>query len=212
MEVKAVIFDLDGTIANTLPLCISAFRAAIEPLIRRSLSDDEIIATFGPSEEGTIMALAPDFYDEGVSAYLRNYQDLHHNCPHPFEGMPGILETLTRKNIPIAMVTGKGKHSADISLRHFSLTKYFSIIETGSPAGPGKVQGIRAVLNKWNNINKNNVIYVGDAPSDITACREAGVPVVAAAWASTAQPEVLRSMKPDELFLTVDDFKAWLNC
>jgi len=72
-KIKAVIFDLDGTLANTLPTCIKAFRAAVEPLISRSVSDAEIIATFGPSEEGTIQALAPDFYDKGVSGYLKFY-------------------------------------------------------------------------------------------------------------------------------------------
>ncbi|HXS57064.1 MAG TPA: HAD hydrolase-like protein, partial [Hanamia sp.] len=69
-KIKAVIFDLDGTLANTLPLCIRAFRKSIEPLINRSVSDAEIVATFGPSEEGTIMALAPDHYKKGVTDYL----------------------------------------------------------------------------------------------------------------------------------------------
>lgn len=68
--ISAVIFDLDGTLANTLPLCIRAFRASIEPLANRALSDQEIIATFGPSEEGTIMKLAPDHYEQGVADYL----------------------------------------------------------------------------------------------------------------------------------------------
>ena len=44
---KCLIFDLDGTLGNTLPLCIAAFKQAIEPLAGRSLSDAEIIATFG---------------------------------------------------------------------------------------------------------------------------------------------------------------------
>ncbi len=61
--IKAVIYDLDGTLTNTLPLCIAAFRQSVEPLINCSLPDAEIIATFGPSEEGTILALAPTHYD-----------------------------------------------------------------------------------------------------------------------------------------------------
>lgn len=211
MTIKALIFDLDGTIADTLPLCISAFRASIEPLIQRSLSDTEIITTFGPSEEGTIMALAPDFDEEGITSYLRNYEDLHKNCPAPFDGIRDILEELTNKGIPIAMVTGKGKHSTEISLRHFSLTKYFSIIETGSPSGPRKVQGIESVLHQWSDIHKSEVVYIGDAPSDITACRQVGIPVVAAAWADSAEPEILQAMCPDALFLKIEDFRVWLD-
>ena len=63
---KAVIFDFDGTVCDTLPLCIAAFRKSIEPLAGRRFSDQEITATFGPSEEGTIRALIPEFYEQGV--------------------------------------------------------------------------------------------------------------------------------------------------
>ena len=76
-KIKAVIFDLDGTIANTLPLCVRAFKNSVEPLINRSLSDAEIIATFGPSEEGTILELAPEKKEKGVSNYLHLYETLH---------------------------------------------------------------------------------------------------------------------------------------
>jgi phosphoglycolate phosphatase-like HAD superfamily hydrolase len=210
MKIKAVIFDLDGTLANTLPLCIQAFRESVQPLIQRTLSDEEIVATFGPSEEGTIMALAPDHYKEGVAAYLHLYAELHNMCPAPFEGMPEILQKLKQKNVPVAMVTGKGKHSTAISLQYFSLTGYFSVIETGAPLGPRKVQGIQAVLETWPEIDKREVIYVGDAPSDITASRAAGISVVAAAWASTANAEILKSMNPDQLFLSIQAFSDWL--
>jgi phosphoglycolate phosphatase-like HAD superfamily hydrolase len=179
-------------------------------LIQRTLSDEEIVATFGPSEEGTIMALAPDHYNEGVAAYLRLYAELHNMCPAPFEGIPEILQMLKQQHVPVAMVTGKGKHSTAISLKYFSLTGYFSVIETGSPLGPRKVQGIQAVLEAWPEIDKRDVIYVGDAPSDITASRAAGISIVAAAWASTADTEMLTSMNPDRLFLSAQAFGDWL--
>lgn len=209
-KIKAVIFDLDGTLANTLPLCIQAFRQSVEPLINRSISDAEIIATFGPSEEGTIMALAPNHYDKGVSDYLHFYESLHEMCPVPFDGIDEILETLKNRAVHISMVTGKGKHSTDISLKHFELTHFFEIIETGSPSGARKAEGIQIILNILKDIKSNEIIYVGDAPSDIIASKKAGVPVVAAAWADTAEPEKLKELKPDELFYTIADFKNWL--
>jgi HAD superfamily hydrolase (TIGR01549 family) len=182
-KIKAVIFDLDGTLANTLPLCISAFRKSIEPLIRREVSDEEIIATFGPSEEGTIEAIAPDFYDKGVADYITHYTEMHDQYPDLFEGMGAILKTLHDRGIRTAMVTGKGRASAKISLERFGIEKYFELLENGVRTGPSKPQGIQAILTKWNDISKNEVIYVGDALSDITACREAGVAIIAAAWA-----------------------------
>ena len=180
-KIRAVIFDLDGTLANTLPLAIQAFRQSIEPLINRSVSDAEIIATFGPSEEGTIMALAPDHFDKGVSDYLYYYEKLHEMCPVPFGGMKDILQTLKNKEVHIAMVTGKGKHSTDISLRHFELAHFFEIIETGSRKGSRKAEGIQIILDGLTGIKKDEVIYVGDSPSDILESKKVGVAIVAAA-------------------------------
>lgn len=209
-KIKAVIFDLDGTLANTLPLCIRAFRESIEPLINRSLSDAEIVTTFGPSEEGTIMALAPDHYNKGVAEYLRNYESLHVTCPDPFEGIKDLLTILKNKEVRIAMVTGKGKHSTDISLNYFKLTNFFEIIETGWRIGPRKPEGIQSVLDFFKDINKDEMIYVGDSPGDIVASRKVGIPVIAAAWAETAEPHELEALKPDQLFYSISDFKEWL--
>jgi HAD superfamily hydrolase (TIGR01549 family) len=209
-KIKALIFDLDGTLANTLPLCIEAFRKSVEPLAGRTISDAEIIATFGPSEEGTIMALAPDHYDKGIEDYLHYYKSMHYLCGEAFDGIPQLLGELKERNIRMAMVTGKGKYSTDISLQQFGLTRYFDIIETGSPSGPRKAEGIQMVLNFWNDIKKEEVIYVGDAPSDITASRNAGIAVVAAAWAETAEPEKLLPLQPDEVFYDVPGFATWV--
>jgi phosphoglycolate phosphatase-like HAD superfamily hydrolase len=210
-KIKAVIFDLDGTLANTLPLCIQAFRKSVEPLVNRSITDTEIIATFGPSEEGTIMALAPDQYEKGVAGYLQHYEALHNMCPVPFKGIKELLILLQQKGVRIAMVTGKGKYSTEISLKYFELAHFFEIIETGSPTGPRKAGGIQNILDHFANTEKDEVIYVGDAPSDITACRKVGISIVAAAWAETAEPEALKYLQPEHLFYTIQDFASWLN-
>ncbi|MBK1442148.1 HAD family hydrolase [Parapedobacter sp. ISTM3] len=210
-QLSTVIFDLDGTLANTLPLCIRAFRASVEPLANRVFSDSEIIATFGPSEEGTIMALAPDHYEQGVERYLRYYEEFHTMCPTVFEGIPALLDMLKRQHVALALVTGKGPISTRISLEYFGLNSYFDVIETGSPAGPVKVRGIKRVLEALEIKDKETVIYVGDAPSDISASREAGVPVIAAAWADTTDAEALKAMNPDGIFYSVGDFSAWVE-
>ncbi|MBS1659764.1 MAG: HAD family hydrolase [Bacteroidetes bacterium] len=209
--IQGIIFDLDGTIGNTLPLCIQAFRQSIEPLALKQLSDQDIIATFGPSEEGTIQTLIPEHYEQGIVNYLQFYQDLHDLCPAPFPGIIDLLDQLKAKGVRIAMVTGKGRHSTVITLEKFKLDNYFEYIETGSPSGPVKDQGIAAVLAQWSDLNKNSILYVGDAPSDITASRKAGIPVIAAAWAQTAEPEKLLAQQPDQIFYTINAFADWLQ-
>ncbi|MFD0750949.1 HAD family hydrolase [Mucilaginibacter calamicampi] len=206
---KAVIFDLDGTIADTLPLCIAAFKKSIEPILGQQLSDEEIIANFGPSEEGTIRALIPHHEEAGVKSYLEHYQQLHITCPAPFPGITDLLEALDTRGIKLAMVTGKGKHSTKISLGQFGLARYFDVLATGSPNGPNKVNGIRAVLEHLQ-ANAEDCLYIGDAPSDVIYCKQVGIPIAAAAWAGTADISALEAQHPDWLFTSIEQFKNWI--
>jgi phosphoglycolate phosphatase/pyrophosphatase PpaX len=109
------------------------------------------------------------------------------------------------------MVTGKGPKSTEISLNIFGIRHYFSPIETGSPHGPVKAECIEKVLAGWSDLDKNEIIYIGDAPSDIIASRYAGIPVISAAWAETADAEKLLALAPDEIFYQVSDFFEWIK-
>jgi len=204
-----VIFDLDGTLADTLPLAITAFRRAIEPLTGRTLADAEIIAQFGPSEEGVIRVLAPDHYDAALAGYLRHYEALHDMVPEPFPEMRELLTDLKARGVRLGMVTGKGARSAEFSLRRFGLEDAFEAVETGDPTGPRKVEGIRRILAGWG-LHPTEAVYVGDAPSDVTAAREAGVAMIGAAWAETTDRDLLAAEKPDALLATVGELRDWL--
>jgi len=208
-KLRGVIFDLDGTLANTLPLGIAAFRRAIEPLAARTLTDAEIVATFGPSEEGTIRALAPAHYDAGIADYLRHYEALHDMCPAPFPDMMELLTGLKARGVRLGLVTGKGARSAWLSLRRFGMEDVFDPVETGDPTGPRKAEGIRRILAGWG-LAPSEAVYVGDSPTDVTAAREAGVAVVGAAWAETTDRALLAAQKPDALPATVGELMDWL--
>ena len=104
----------------------------------------------------------------------------------------------------MALVTGKGERSTVITLARFGIEAYFQVIETGSPQGPRKVQGIREAIKQLK-VAPQDCVYIGDAPSDIQAARDAGVAIVAAAWAETADPALLQSLRPDRLFTSVAD-------
>jgi len=208
-KLSGVIFDLDGTLADTLPLAITAFRRAIEPLTGRTLTDAEIIATFGPSEEGMIRALAPAHYDAALADYLRHYEALHDMVSEPFPDMRELLADLTARGVRVGLVTGKGAESAWLSLRRLGLEDVFEAVETGDPTGPRKAEGIRRILAGWG-MPPAEAVYVGDAPSDVATAREAGVAVVGAAWAETTDRDLLVAEKPDALLVTVGELKDWL--
>ncbi|MCD8351731.1 MAG: HAD hydrolase-like protein [Planctomycetaceae bacterium] len=209
---KAIIFDLDGTLGDTLPLCLAAFRTAIEPLAGRRISDADIIATFGPSEEATVKALLPDRYEEGIHGYWRQYKAMHDLCPQPFAGIPELLRELRARGVFLGMVTGKARPSADASLERFGLADFFDECEYGWIHGPRKPDAIRSMLGRRGLVPAETA-YVGDAPSDIAAAREAGVTMYSAAWASTADEATVaqvKALEPDGIFYRVEDFSAFV--
>lgn len=210
MKLHGVIFDLDGTLGDTLPVCCAAFRRVLMEFVGREFADHEIMALFGPSEEGIIQRLVPDAWQACLQAYLREYDAAHGRYSRPFPGIHAALGALRERDVCLAIVTGKGGHSAAISLRHLGLAPHFPVVETGSAEGAVKPVAIRKVLARWG-APPAQVAYVGDAPYDMQAAREAGVMPLAAAWASTADPDTLRAQAPLAIFRTVERFAAWIE-
>ena len=77
MQLKGIIFDFDGTIADTLPAIFTAFRYCLQNHLGRELSDQEIEELFGPSEEGVIKRLLPDRWQSCYADYLAEYRRNH---------------------------------------------------------------------------------------------------------------------------------------
>lgn len=207
---KTVIFDLDGTIGDTLPLCVLAFKRAIEPLGGVTLTPQEIIAHFGPSEEGVIRELFPQRYEEATELFVESYRELHSLAPEPFDGIVELLEHLRANGVRNTIVTGKGMRTLRITLEQYGIASCFDRMECGSPEGPCKAAKIRKILQELG-LCPEEAVYVGDAPTDITEAREAGVEVCSAAWASTAEPELLEQMNPGRVFRTVASLEAYLD-
>lgn len=204
-----LLFDLDGTIGNTLPLCIQAFREAIEPLSGRLVTDSQIVAQFGPSEEGTIQALIPSRYAEGVERYIESYARLHKYWPDPFDGIPEILSHLKTNGNYVGMVTGKGARSTQITLKSYHLGNFFNCVKTGSIHGPVKKERIEEVIRE-SGIPRTDFMYIGDAPGDITAARNCRIQIGAAAWAPGSDPAALAALNPDYLFRTIREFEEFI--
>ena len=209
MAIQGVIFDLDGTVSDTLPVCYAGFREVFTTFLGVDYSDREIRAMFGPTEEGIIQRMLPGRWEEGFAAYLAAYERSHSVCPKPFSGIPELLDSLRRHDIPMAIVTGKGPRSAEISLRVMGLTHYFDIVEAGSAERNVKPANMRKVVEAWG-LDPKSVLSVGDAPSDIRSAREVGLIPLAAAWAATTDTEKLRALDPAALFDSIPDLHDWI--
>ena len=210
-RLKSVIFDMDGTIVDSLPLCVEAFRLAVEPVAQRSFSKEEIFAAFGPSDEGTIRIFVPDAVETCFDQFLYHYRRLHPVlCPKPFDGMIDLLDWLKAKQIPIGLVTGKGPKSLAITLEELELGHYFDAIETGSPIRANKPECLRNILCKFNHLPSESV-YIGDAPSDILACREVSIPLYSVVWAKMVDMPKLQSLQPEKIVYSVEELNMLLR-
>lgn len=207
-RLRGVIFDMDGTLGDTIPVCLAAYRAAVEEPLGRKFSDEDIYALFGPSEEGILQRTVPDIWEERMKIYMEVYEEVHRQCREPFPGIKEALDLLKAKDVKLAVVTGKGEHSCRISLHYLGLAEYFDAVVAGSANGAEKPDAIRRVLAKWD-IRPDQAAYVGDALYDVDAAREAGVLPLAAAWAESADPEALAAKGPEAVFRTVQEFIEW---
>lgn len=211
---KLVAFDLDGTIGDTLPLCISAFRKSVSPFACHELSEEEVVHTFGLNEEGMVRAIVDEpMVEQAIEAFLAEYEVQHSCCPLPFEGVRELIAGLREKGIPVALVTGKGKRSCAISLRRFCMENDFDCILTGGADKNVKAENLQRLMSRYN-LKPGELLYVGDTVSDIAECEKAGVACLSAAWASkTEDVGELERLNPMRVFRSVADAAAWMeNC
>ena len=210
MHLRGIIFDLDGTLGDTLPVCFTAFRETLRFYLGRDYNDREIRAMFGPTEEGILQNLLGERWEEGFRRYLDAYREAHAQCPEPFPGMREALDLLRASDVRLAVVTGKGPRSAELSLEALGLAEVFAMVEAGSAQGGVKPRCMSKVVAAWG-LDPGDVACVGDAPSDIRSAREIGAIPLGAAWASTADYDLLRSLEPHDVFRKVDEFTRWVS-
>lgn len=206
--IKAVLFDFDGTLADTLPLSFRAFQKAFKTFDDRELSDDEVLSMFGPSEPDIIKKnLESGRKKEAIELYYKEYTEHHSRLVKENDEIIEVLKFLKGKGIKTGMVTGKSRRSLDISLKELNLRHYFEVIITGDdvmtpkPHSEGVVNALSLMETE-----EDEAIFIGDSDADITAGENADVITVAVEWLPGYQPKPL-STHPDYTFEDTHDFK-----
>jgi pyrophosphatase PpaX len=210
MHIKGIIFDLDGTLANTLPICIKAYQQVYEHFTGRAFSEQEVTAHFGLTEEGAFQRVIPEHWEEGFKLFFETYKKLHVECPAPFPGITQALQLLRERGILMSVVTGKGAHTAAYTLKYLGLAPYFEHVEVGDANAIVKAMAIRRILADWQ-MDPYQAAYIGDAYTDIEQAKTAGVLPLGAAWCSTQTLSYPGAIAPAVTFATVDSFIDWLD-
>ena len=200
MKFEAVIFDLDGTLADTFPLIVAAWTAALGETLGREFSTEEVVSRFGIPDAAMLRRELNDHPEPVIEAALEKYfshYESAHDMVQAFEGVPQMLQALHERGVPLGVMTGKGRRPADISLRLLGWSKYFGSVVTGEDVTEQKPapDGVLLAAQELK-VAPNRCAYVGDSPVDIGAGRAAGMFTIAAAW-QTFYSERLREAKPD---------------
>lgn len=208
--IKLVAFDLDGTIADTIPMCIEAFKKAVSPYAGHTLTQEEIIQTFGLNEIGMIKAVVKEQWENALHDFYIQYKDLHFKCDTPFEGIIDLITNLKSKGIIVALITGKGEKSCQITLEHLGMTRMFSDIMTGNEFKNCKSESLSILKNKYN-LCSEECIYVGDAVSDVIASNDAGMKCLSAAWSKTADRDRLYAINGYNVYEDIAELEKALD-
>ena len=193
---KYVIFDFDGTIADTLELAFPIYnriapeysvqqvsRQELELLRSRKLQD--VMKSYGLSRLRLLSLLLR--MRKEMSPYRRSRND---------QGMGDSLKEIGNAGFRLGILTSNSRKNVIHFLQHHSLSGIIDFVYSGNNFF-GKEMVIRRMLER-ENIARDSVVYVGDETRDIEACKKAGISVIAVSWGLNSR-DILASLNPDHL-------------
>lgn len=203
MKTKLVIFDLDGTLLNSVADLATAANQALEKL-GFPLRTEEACRSFVGNGVGKLLerALPQGYKTEEWLQKLRpiffDYYDQHlwdHTLP--YEGISSLLETLQNQGVLMGIASNKYQTATERLARHFFPQVRFSGIlgqREGIPVKPDPQ--IVEELVSLSAVDKETVLYVGDSEVDVQTAKNAKVKVCAVTWGFRSCEELL-SFSPD---------------
>lgn len=204
---KAIIFDFDGTLADTLPVCFYAFQSVFKEFDNIEVTPDEIKSMFGPSETGIIKEnLMDSNHDKTIELYYEKYSEMHREFVVENKEINDLLLLLKREGYKLGIVTGKASRSLLISLDCLNMKDIFDVIITGDDVTIPKPhpEGLNKALAQLN-IKNTDAIFLGDSDADILVGKEANLHTIGVQWLPNYQTLEF-SVQPDEKFSSVNEF------
>ncbi len=176
-EKPVILFDVDGTLIDTIPLITASYKHVIERhALQKELSPAEYKNLSGPPLEVTLKELYPEADGATIDQYAREYRE--YNLAHHDEMvkvLPGVVEMLDyckENGYAIGAVSNKVESTVKHGLAFCGIDSYFDVVvckeqmEKAKPDPDGLLKGC-ALLNKGH----DDLIYCGDSPSDVMAAK-----------------------------------------
>jgi phosphoglycolate phosphatase len=206
MPYPLVIFDLDGTLADSLPWFLRNVNGVAERFrFRRVAEEDiEVLRSLG-SREILRRLEVPLWKLPGIARHMRRLKAKHLADIELFPGVDTMLRALADGGVRIALVSSDNEANARRQLGEAAAL--FSYFDCGASLF-GKATKFRRILAR-SSVSAAQAISIGDEVRDIEAARAAGIACGAVTWGYAA-PEALRALGPDLVFERMQDIASSL--
>jgi pyrophosphatase PpaX len=192
-----VVFDLDGTVVDTVELIVESFRHATRSVLSEVLPDEVIIAGVGQPLMAQMERLSADHARELYDVYREYNHRRHDELIRGYEGMAEVLDALKAAGRRLGIVTSKSHDTTEMAFRAVGLREHFDVVVTASDTAEHKPSPVplRLCLERLG-APPDGSMYVGDSPVDIEAGKAAGMATAAVAWGVFGR-EALLAAGPD---------------
>lgn len=194
--IRAVLFDLDGTLVDSSWLIAEAFRHACRTVLGREITEAEVLADWGAPAPVRFSNIDPARVQELVDVYV-SYYEVHLRRVRLFPGVRETLEDLAARRCRMAIVTSKGRGRTQQTLQALDLVRFFgAVVDVQDIQFPKPSPDAILIALRRLGSRREEALMVGDSPLDIEAARAAGVQSAAAMW-GTWEADALRAARPD---------------
>lgn len=202
-----VIFDLDGTLVDTYSIIRKTFIEVFANKLPLFLYDEKVIQSFfGPTLRETFSKLANndvEFTEELIDEYRRINKGYYEAEIVVFDEVINVLEKLV-KDHTLVVLTNRTKESALIGLEKTKIINYFDTVYGVEDLGRPKPHpdGLLKLMELYNK-EADEVVYIGDAPTDVIAAKRAGAHAIATTWSINKEID-FKDVNPDYIINKVE--------
>jgi len=208
MSIKAILFDFDGTLANTTDIILAGFHKACIEILGHDVSDTDIIKTFGLTLKAGMEILAdrPEQVDPMRAVYREFFYANHDAMIKPLPGVVAAIKELHEKGILMAVVTSKRRPMALRGNECIGIDKYIkTVISCDDIPNPKPAPDAMLAAIEQLGIKPEECLCVGDSPFDLQSGHNAGTKAVAVGYTLFKWEEMLEKGKPDYTIASISD-------